>query len=193
MAKHWELTPEAFDKLLAWLDADRERAGIKYEHIRQSLIKIFIWRGCSEAEDLADLTINRVARKIPELARTYVGDPARYFYGVAKNVVLEYRKHEATQAPLPVLSQRDDAHLREAAADLERRHECMERCLGELSDDNREIITRYYQRERQEKVDSRKELARQLGMSAMTLRVRAHRLRNFLYECIQKCLALEPR
>lgn len=191
MANQWELTPEAFDELLTWLDTDREQAGKKYEHIRQSLIRIFIWRGCGEAEDLADITINRVARKVPGLVQTYVGDPALYFYGVAKNVVLEYRKHELSQVPLPVLSQRDDMERKEAAADVERRYECMEQCLHELSEANRELIARYYQRERQAKVDSRKELSRQLGISALTLRVRVHRLRTHIYECIQKCLALK--
>lgn len=193
MAKQWELTPSAFDELLAWLDADREQAGRKYEHIRQSLIKIFIWRGCGEAEDLADITINRVTQKLPELTQTYVGDPARYFYGVAKNVVLEQRKREAAQAPLPVLSQSHKMKLEEETAELERRYECLERCLRELSDNDRGLITHYYQRERQAKVDSRKELARQLGMSTLTLRVRAHRLRTSLYQCIQKCLSAEPR
>jgi RNA polymerase sigma factor (sigma-70 family) len=189
MANQWELTSAAFDKLLAWLDTDREQAGKKYEHIRQSLVKIFIWRGCGEAEDLADITINRVARKLPGLAQTYVGDPALYFYGVAKNVALEYRKSEGRQVPLSVLSQGDDIKRKEAAADLERCYECMEQCLRGLSDDNRELITRYYRRERQAKIDSRKELSQQLGISALTLRVRVHRLRTLIYECIQKCLA----
>jgi hypothetical protein len=34
----WVLTREAFERLLAWLDPDRERAGQKYEKIRQKLV-----------------------------------------------------------------------------------------------------------------------------------------------------------
>lgn len=193
MANQWELTPEGFDMLLAWLNTDREQAGKKYEHIRQSLIQIFIWRGCHEAEDLADTTINRVVRRLPQIIETYVGDPALYFFGVAKKVALECRKYEAKQAPLPVLSQSDDDHRerKEAEANLERRHKCMDRCLQELSDVNRDMITRYYQRERQSKVDSRKALAQQLGITALNLRVRAHRVRNLLFKCIRECLGLE--
>jgi len=193
MADQWELTPEGFDSLLAWLSTDREEAGKKYEHIRQSLIQIFIWRGCHEAEDLADTTINRVVRRLPQIVETYVGDPALYFFGVAKNVALECRKYEAKQAALPVLSQNDDdaRERQEASANLERRHECMERCLQELNDDSRDMITHYYQRDRQAKVDSRKALAQQLGITDLNLRVRAHRVRNLLFTCIRKCLGLE--
>jgi hypothetical protein len=47
MKKDWVLTQDAFDKLLNWLDSDRERAGQKYETIRLRLIKIFTCRRCS--------------------------------------------------------------------------------------------------------------------------------------------------
>ena len=53
--------------MLAWLDSDRERAGQKYEEIRCGLIKIFVCQGCTDPEGLADETINRVIRKIPEI------------------------------------------------------------------------------------------------------------------------------
>lgn len=175
--------------LLAWLDSDRDRAGQKYEYIRQSLIQIFIWRGCHEAEDLSDVTINRVVQKLPQLVHVYVGDPALYFFGVAKKVALECRKEAAKHIPLPNLSHSDDNLKRaEVAAERERRLECMDQCLKKLSDDNRNLITSYYQRERQAKVDSRKALSLKLGITVLNLRVRTHRVRNLLYQCILKCL-----
>ncbi|HEY7785163.1 MAG TPA: hypothetical protein VIB00_10575, partial [Pyrinomonadaceae bacterium] len=61
MNKDWVLTQESFDALLHWLDPQRDRAGLRYEEIRRSLIKIFACRGCAEPEDLADETINRVS------------------------------------------------------------------------------------------------------------------------------------
>ena len=190
MSKRWELTGEALDGLLTWLDPDREQAGRKYEHIRKSLIKIFAWRGCADAEDLADETINRVARKVPEIASTYQGDPALYFYGVGRRLFLEYQKQQLRRAP----QERDAesaASLVEAASagELERRHECLELCLQKLSESNRELIREYYQRDLQTRGDSRSELARRLGVSATALRVRTHRLRAALLDCIRDCLA----
>src|SRR2546426_439546 len=96
MNKEWALTQDAFDRLLDWLNADRNRAGIRYEEIRSRLIKVFIGRGCMAAEDLADETINRVAARIGDVTRDYEGDPASYFYGVCQNVHFEYvRKKDA--------------------------------------------------------------------------------------------------
>src|SRR5260370_17001420 len=95
MNKEWALTQDAFDRLLDWLDADRNRAGTRYEEIRCRLIKVFTGRGCMAAEELADETINRVAAKVGEVALDYAGDPASYFYGVCQNVHFEYvrKKH----------------------------------------------------------------------------------------------------
>ena len=63
MKTEWILTKESFDTLLAWLDANPDAAARKYEQIRTRLIKIFVCRGCLESEDLADETIDRVARR----------------------------------------------------------------------------------------------------------------------------------
>ena len=90
MKKEWVLTQEAFDALLGWLDADREVAARKYETIRLRLVKIFVCRGCADAEDLADETINRVVAKLPEIAAAYVGEPAAYFYAVSQRIHQEY-------------------------------------------------------------------------------------------------------
>ena len=51
MQKRWDITQDAFDKFLAWLDSDRDRAGARYEDIRRKLIRIFTCRGCQAGED----------------------------------------------------------------------------------------------------------------------------------------------
>ena len=95
-----DLTREALDRLLHWLDRDRDRAGQRYEQIRSGLIEVFLCRGAVDQEELADETINRVAGKVQEIADNYVGDPTLYFYGVAKMVYLEYSRRKLV-APHP--------------------------------------------------------------------------------------------
>src|ERR687883_865457 len=73
--KEWTLTQESFDRLLAWLDPDREQAGKKYEEVRSRLVRGFSSHGCPVPEDLADEAINRVAKLLPEIEKTYVGEP----------------------------------------------------------------------------------------------------------------------
>src|SRR5216117_2107846 len=105
--KEYILTVEAFAKLLAFLDADPEQAGEKYETTRRMLIKFFDWRGAFLAEELTDETLNRVTRKIDE--GDEIRDFLNYCYGVARLVFLESlkrpdRKREPLEDIEPVLA-----------------------------------------------------------------------------------------
>lgn len=174
------LSQDSFNGLLSWLDQDRERAAKRYEEIRKKLIKIFTCRGCPVPEDLTDQTIDRVANKVLEMAGQYVGDPLPYFYGVARNVHLEYlRKSPPPSFTLPPI---------ESTQDIEQEYECLDKCMAELTHDNRELILEYYQEEKKLKIDHRKELARRLGIALNALRIRAHRIRAVLQECVQSCV-----
>ena len=184
----WALTSEAFDLLLSWLDPDRERAGVKYEEIRAGLIRGFQRHGCTQPEDLADETINRVARRLPEIMPAYVGDPARYFHGVAHNVHLEHlrKQHEVKQlepAELPV-SDAPPGGLDE----IEPEFFCLKQCMQQLTPRNREMILQYYQGERGVKIRLRQELAERLGIKLANLRLQAQRVRGNLKKCILICL-----
>jgi DNA-directed RNA polymerase specialized sigma24 family protein len=179
-----DLTKEALDRLLHWLDRDRDRAGHRYEQIRSGLIKVFLCRGSVDPEELADETINRVARKVHEISESYVGDPALYFYGVAKMVYLEYsrRKPVAPNFPPP-----------DAAEEADLRYECLERCIQTLSAKNRDLILAYYEHETGAKIDRRKELADQMGITANALWIRAHRIKKDLQNCVNQCLRGDRR
>jgi DNA-directed RNA polymerase specialized sigma24 family protein len=180
MKKEWVLTQESFDALLAWLDPNRDVAAKKYETIRTRLIKIFSCRGCLEAEDLADETINRVTSKLPEIHETFSGEPARYFYGVGNKIHLEYSRRKPRSMPLePAQENRDE---------VEREYQCLERCLDKLTPDSRELVLEYYREEKQAKIVHRRRLAEQLGIAVNALRIRAHRIRASLQDCVRNCV-----
>jgi DNA-directed RNA polymerase specialized sigma24 family protein len=195
MKKEWVLTQDAFDTLLDWLDANRDRAGSKYEAIRLRLIKIFTCRGCSEAEELADETINRVSARVNEVAGSYTGDPALYFYGVSQKVHLEYlRKSQKRQTEVGVDSPASvlNAPLLSLTDDIEPEYECLERCLDHLPTDNRKLVLEYYQQEKHAKIEHRKLLATELGIAVNALRIRAHRIRLVLQQCVRDCIEQQP-
>jgi DNA-directed RNA polymerase specialized sigma24 family protein len=180
MNQESSLTQKSFDSLLAWLDADRDQAGKKYEEIRRRLIKIFTCRGRPDAEELADETINRVTSKAAKVAKEYVGDPALYFYGVAQKVYLEsVRKRPPVVMPPPPVASSDE---------IEREYECLERCMEQLTVSNRELILEYYRNDKRAKVEYRKTLAEKLGIAQNAVRIRAYRIRLFLQQCVQTCL-----
>src|SRR5262245_44071447 len=115
-----DLKQEDFDRLLNWLDDDRELAGEVYERIRWRLVTILASRGCLAAEELADETIDRVARRVAEIQSTYHGDKSIYFLGVMNNVHHEYLR----RPPLPRLVQQD-----EEPEAKEQTYICLDRCL----------------------------------------------------------------
>ena len=176
--KDWELTQPALEKVLRWLDKDLGKAGEKYEEIRAALIGIFIRRGCSNAEELADTTIDRVIRKLDVITGDYHGDPALYFYGVAQMVQLEYLRRQyppvEQQSPTPQDYTQQD-------------YDCLEKCLAGLTTANRQLIEFYYQGDRESKMTNRKGMAKALGVSLNVLRVRAHRVRDHLRKCLEEC------
>jgi DNA-directed RNA polymerase specialized sigma24 family protein len=178
MNRKWSLSQEAFDSLLDWLDSDREQAGIKYEQIRSRLIVFFAGRGCINAEDLADETINRVTSKVNEIQKEFDGDPALYFYGVAKWVYTEYLRRKTPQS--------QSAPADSARAELEYR--CLERCIARLSEEDRALLLKDYGAKGQTQADRRKALADELGISLNALRIRVYRIRTALKECIEKCI-----
>ena len=175
-----EINQQQFDRLLGWLDPDREKAAAKYESIRKRLIKIFVSRGSSTAEELADITINRVARKLPEIQAGYVGEPAHYFCGVASYVFRESLRKDRLPSvgpPTPDPADEDD----------ERDYACLEKCMDKLPAHDRDLVAAYYQLEKHAKIDNRKRLAERLGMGMNALRIRACRIRAVLLECVERC------
>lgn len=196
LKKDWTPTPEAFDKLLAWLDEDREIAGEKYEKIRRKLIKLFRWRNCTPEADYADLTINRVTRRVFENAPVEVRDPYLYFHGTALNVIREFWRGQATrrqedfesldQSELAVESAEKMLEQEFEQAQSERRFDCMKKCLGELPRETRELIVEYHHGE--SKKSMRKEMAEKMKVPLNVLRIRACRIRADLQKCVDRCV-----
>lgn len=188
----WALGPMAFDRLLAAFSSDREQAGETYEQLRNTLVTFFDWRGCADPEELADETFNRLARRLEE------GEEIRnaqiYCLGVARLLVLEVKPKQNRRAPdldalLGIAAPVSD---KEALVERERKFDCLERCLERLSAENRALLISYYQGERAAKIDHRLELAKSLGITLNSLRVRLHRLKARLEICVRDCFNAKP-
>ena len=188
MTKDLELSQEQFDRLLDWLDPDRDRAAARYALIQLRLIRFFASRGCVDAEHLTDKTINVVASKVEELA-DYVGDKSLYFHGVAKNIYLQAKRGKreesltgsTIQPPAPPPP--PPPELRETLL-----AECMEQLKGE----DRSLVLRYEDEDKQAKINHRKELARETGTSLNALRIKICRLHLRLRKCMERRLEEIP-
>ena len=182
------LSESAFNRFLASLDADRERAGVRYEALRVGLVRLFDWRGAYDPQTCADETIDRVIRKVG--AGETIRDIPTYCQGVARLVLLETLRAQQRQGV-----HLDDVPPQKIAVEPvsfdepdEVSQQCLRHCLQSLPAAHRNLILRYYQDERRAKINQRVALAAELGIPLNALRNRAQRLRAKLEECIHGCL-----
>ncbi|MEO8678427.1 MAG: hypothetical protein ABI665_05235 [Vicinamibacterales bacterium] len=176
----WTLNAAAFERLLAELDDDRQRAAHTYEQLRRRLIGLLQWWGAQPADELADETLDRMARKLDEGAVIAAGSIGAYARGVARMVYYEW-----TRRPRPEPVDVDPPAV--AAAEPEGAAlTCFDRCLASLDAGERQLVLRYYDDGKAK--DVRRRLADEAGLSITALRIRVHRLRERLEQCTKRCL-----
>ena len=178
----WGLSAEAFQRLLAVLDEDQEKAAHAYEQLRRRTMGLLQWWGAPIADDLADRTLDRVARKLEEGAVIDEGALGAYVRGVARMVFYEWSREPRHQDVEPLQFPAPETTDQEPAALV-----CFDGCLASLDEGDRTLVLRYYDDGKPKEV--RRELAAELGMTLTALRIRAHRLRDRLERCVSACLA----
>ena len=172
------ITQEQFDCLLTWLSDDRDVAGRKYENIRAGLVRMFVSKGFSNAEDLADETINRVMMRLPDIRANYKGEPACYFHGVARNIIRESLRRKEIAAGVV------DGRL-EPQLEPGEEYDCLRLCLKCLPPNKRDLILDYYLYDGHDKVEHHKQMAVRLKISEGAMRSRAYQIRLSLENCMR--------
>lgn len=185
-----------FDRLLEGLHADRDKAAYEYEALRHKLVHYFDKRGSTSPVDLADKTLDRVAKRMEE--GVLVDNLPAYCYGVAHFIWLESLRANGEKPYVQLeflLSLEDTDEVLMGGVELEEssprkavdeKQECLSHCLQKLREQDRELLKRYYAESNTAK--SRKELAAELGIDIALVRARAARARARLAECVMSCL-----
>lgn len=194
--RHWSLTPRAFRGLLDWLDEDQDSGGHRYLEMRRRLVQYFDRKNCFSADELADETLNRVARRLEEEGVITSDAPAQYCYIVARFVLLESLRNQQRLEPL---NEGFAAHSIAGVAGMsgasgeqqtkDRRWGCLDECTGILGAADSDLIVGYYRGEQRAKINNRRAMAVELGISMNALSIRACRIRDKLEGCVRKCLA----
>jgi len=191
--KNWTLTPIAFRKFLEWLDEGADSGGQKYLEMRGRLAAYFDRKNCPTADEFADETLNRVARRLEEEGTIKSETPAKYCYIAARFVFMEYLRgidkkgvslDDVLRKPLGdklAAVEPDDE-------EKEKRLNCLEKCTDKLEPANRDIIIRYYFGKERVKIENRRTLAENLGITVNALSIRACRIRDKLEACVKKCV-----
>jgi DNA-directed RNA polymerase specialized sigma24 family protein len=180
------LTGDAFVRLLDRLDADRSRAGERYEELRRTLVRFFEWRGAPFPDEHADDTLDRAARRLAQGVE--VNNIGGYCYQVAHLVYLETLKGpHIRQTPLDN-SKPAPTDAEAEGGRREAQMACLDECLGSLPPDSRALIVAYYQDDGRDRIHARKALAERLELRLEALANRAQRLRDKLERCVTACL-----
>lgn len=192
MKQHWTPSQETFRRFLDWLDEGVDSGGERYLEMRRRLAFYFDRKNCSSPDDLADETLNRVARKIEERGTISGLSPSHYCYIVARFVFLEslrgteHRESSLEDVAASSLTTEPAAAASGASAETIRLDR-LEKCLNKLEGKERDLILEYYQGEKRTKIERRAQLAARLGLSLNALTIRACRIRNKLEDCVRKC------
>ena len=189
LKRDWQPDKAAFDRLLAWLDEGSESGGQRYLEMRERLVDYFGRRDCPIPEDLADETLNRVARRLEETGSIDEVVPARYCYILAKFVFLEWLRRPGR---IELVAQSAEAVVAQGTsgrAENERTFACLDRCLQSCSAADRALIMDYYQTSGGSARENRRLLAQRLGITSNSLAIRACRIRSRLEACVRSCVA----
>ncbi len=193
--KDWSLTAPAFHRILKWLDEGASSDGRKYLEMRQRLVAYFDRKNCSAPDDLADETLNRVARRLDEENVTDSETPAaKYCYIVARFVFMEYlRGAQKDRLLCDDIRQQPNGNFAGSKLDNEKETQerllsCLDHCTGKLDSLNRNMILRYYTGRERVKIENRRALASSLGISVNALSIRACRIRDKIEVCVRKCV-----
>jgi DNA-directed RNA polymerase specialized sigma24 family protein len=185
--KGWSLNQGAFSRLLLWLDEGIDSNGEKYLEMRRRLVFYFARKNCLSPDELADETLNRVARRLTEEGDITDASPARYCYIVAKFVFLEdCRKPKRVEMDLKGAGNLRSPAGSNPGTDGDGPVHRLRKCLGKLTPENRGLILDYYHGDQKSKIGNRRRLASRLGLSMNALGIRACRIRDRLEDCMKK-------
>ena len=181
------------NRLLMRLDSEPANAWEKYRGLRCRLVKFFEWNQCASPEELADEVLDRVSRKPQD---EEIRDVTEFVIGVARNLRLEaYKKSQRVShiedwpgGQESLADPRDHEHEIVADLDQQSRLACLRECLENMKLADRELALDYYSAQEEKQKVHRQKLASAVGITMISLRVRANRLREKLEQCVSRCL-----
>lgn len=188
--KCWSLDRSGLERLLDVFHPDREQASLAYEALRQRLIRFFEWNHADTPQELADETLDRLARRLSS-CEDEILNPTKFAVGIARLLLKEhFREKDRREAALATMSESypEPAKLEIESAQQEERMAVLEQCLQAIPEASRNLIERYFSAESRAQIQQRQRLAEEHGISLNALRNRVMRIRMEL----QKSFSLLP-
>ncbi len=186
-----EVTP--LQALLDRLDAAGQSGAVGYESLRRRLVAFFRLRVPERAEELADVALERLARRLHD--GTVIDHVAAFALGIARHVAMETQARIQRERIAGEGFARSQGEL--APEDIEPGTDpaaaALGRCLQELAPREAAFILDYYAQDGgAARIRHRQSLAAAHGLSDNAARNRALRLRARLEKCVAQQLRTPP-
>jgi DNA-directed RNA polymerase specialized sigma24 family protein len=183
--KHF--TQENLDLLLTRLHPNREQAGEEYVLLWNRLRLFFQARKCPIAEELADQTLTRVAKKLSPDQE--IKNIRAFSMTVAKYIWLEYLANNKPHVSFddPEASIPEPPIPPAPIIETGQENRCLEICLRKLSEEEAKLYVEYFIHDNRSNIDYRRKMASERMITQRALRLRIMRIRVKLEECLQAC------
>lgn len=175
----WTLDRHSLDSLLSALHPDRKQASLAYEALRERLIRFFEWNHADTPQELADETLDRLARRLSAYEHEIL-NPAKFAAGIARLLLKEhFREKGRREAALATMAESYPglARMETESARQDERMAALEQCLRAIPEASRNLIERYFSAESRAHVQQRQRLAEEHGISTNALRNRVMRIK----------------
>jgi DNA-directed RNA polymerase specialized sigma24 family protein len=172
----------SFDALLAVLGPTPDQSAAAYRQLHARLTRFFALNNAADPADLADRTLDRLARS---LESREIASPVAFALGIARLLL----KEEARARAKEIDAARDWTAVTDPASDLAEKEDLLarlDRCLDRMPPERREMLRAYYGWAGSTRIEHHRLLAGRLGVSVHALRNRLLRARADLSICMER-------
>lgn len=174
------------DKLLFWLNPDREKAIQLYLNLQERLVYYF--RGFDDREDLAGEVFNRTLDNFRKGTVMTEIDPAKYLYAIARNIKREnFRKRIILSldenAEADKLIQPDSEDNNEVFSE---KYQAVRDCIESLGAEGELFLKYHIVPQRVDTDEYRSRMAESENITLYYLRVKIFRIKKKIIKCFEK-------
>ena len=189
----WQLTEESLSALLEALAPTEPQAVERYQRLHERLVFFFMRHRAIHPEDLADIAINRLARKLAD--GDSIDNVEAYALGVARMVQCEDQAGSLRHQRIVTEWTRNESLSAPTSHEDEDKLDIMEEHFSALPQSSQEMLSSYHLGRGTARIQRRQQLANDLGISIGTLRKRVFDLQAQLRLRFEKGreLSLQPQ
>lgn len=167
---------------------DRARHELLFQELRAALYDFFRWRGHLDPDEAAQEALLRLHEKMVSEDVT-IANARPYVFGIAQHLLVDSRR-KTGELPIEDIPEHKLGIV--PAIPREAMLVCLEQCIeGMLSGSQGKLLPKYFCGHGAVKIENRKKIAEQLGITPAALRLRVSKLIRKIRPCVMECCAAD--